>query len=438
MAERVLVMFDDDVAQDWQPFTLTRPAGELRFGAFLLRERAERVLGARCVGHIGPRRLKHFDEPGAPPVISPDEMPRDADLILLSSRAVLGWGADVRIASEPRLLTIDDALCGATVPAGTDPIRFAAALARRASKRPPDAPQDERRGPADWPPADAAAALEGVERNPVPGCLLTHVWELMSEGVEQVTRDVEALHPNATTPDLPAGVESIGEHRLVLGKNVRIEPHVVLDLTDGPIWLEDDVHVRAFTRLAGPVHLGRGSTIFGGTICGLAAGPVCKLRGEIEATVIVGYSNKAHDGFLGHAYLGMWVNLGAMTTNSDLKNNYGEIDLWTPAGTVKTGEMKIGCFLGDHMKTGIGTIINTGTVVGAGSNLFGGEMPPKYVPPFRWGVGDSLSEYDQVKFLETAEVVMGRRDVELSPKQRKLLETAWRIGREEASEAELE
>ena len=121
------------------------------------------------------------------------------------------------------------------------------------------------------------------------------------------------------------------------------------------------------------------------------------------------------------------MNLGAETTNSDLKNNYGTIRMHTPSGVVDTGMIKMGSLLGDHVKTGIGLLLNTGTVVGAGSNLFGSAMPPTYVPPFSWGSGDDLVEFRMDKFLEVAERAMGRRDVKLSDQGRDLLEHAWRF-----------
>ncbi|MEX0912377.1 MAG: hypothetical protein WD031_03025, partial [Gemmatimonadota bacterium] len=141
---------------------------------------------------------------------------------------------------------------------------------------------------------------------------------------------------------------------------------------------------------------------------------------------------KQHDGHMGHAYLGRWVNLGAETTNSDLKNNYGTIRVWTPDGERDTGEMKMGSLIGDHVKTGIGLLLNTGTVIGAGSNLYGAVMPPKYVPPFSWGTGSELAEYQLDKFLETAERAMGRRQVTLSPGVRAQLTRAWERGRSSA------
>jgi hypothetical protein len=145
--------------------------------------------------------------------------------------------------------------------------------------------------------------------------------------------------------------------------------------------------------------------------------------------VALGWVNKAHDGHIGHAYLGAWVNLGAGTTNSDLKNNYSTVRLWTPEGDADTGSIKMGSFLGDHVKTGIGLLLNTGTVVGAGSNLYGAEMPPKYVPPFSWGTGDDLTAYRVEKFLEVAERAMARRKVALSDGARGQLEAAWQRAR---------
>ena len=118
-----------------------------------------------------------------------------------------------------------------------------------------------------------------------------------------------------------------------------------------------------------------------------------------------------------------------MTTNSDLKNNYKPVEVWTPSGMADTGEVKLGCFIGDHVKTGIGTLINTGTVVGAGSMLYGAELPPRLVPPFSWGCGEELVAYDVAKFLEAAAAAMVRRDVAMSDPERRQLCAAWRVAR---------
>jgi UDP-N-acetylglucosamine diphosphorylase/glucosamine-1-phosphate N-acetyltransferase len=265
------------------------------------------------------------------------------------------------------------------------------------------------------------------------GKTVGRVWELMSRTPEQITDDVAGLFPGAATPELPQGVYVLGTHPLVVGDGVVIEPGVVFDTSAGPVWLDDRSRVRAFSRVAGPVYLGRGSTILGGTVEQASIGPVCRIRGEFAESVALGWVNKAHDGHIGHAYLGAWVNLGAETTNSDLKNNYSTIRLWTPEGDADTGEIKIGCFLGDHVKTGIGLLLNTGTVVGAGSNLYGAAMPPKYVPPFSWGTGEDLTAYRVDRFLQVAERAMARRKVTLSDGARRQLETAWQRARGEGS-----
>jgi len=155
------------------------------------------------------------------------------------------------------------------------------------------------------------------------------------------------------------------------------------------------------------------------------------VHGEISATVVLGHANKAHDGFVGHSYLGRWVNLGAGTTTSNLKNTYGTVALWTPAGLRNTGLQFLGTLVGDHAKTGIGMRLTTGTVIGAGANVYGSEMPPKAVPPFAWGAGEPYAVYAPDKFLAVAERAMARRQVPLGDRARRQLAAAherrWRV-----------
>jgi UDP-N-acetylglucosamine diphosphorylase/glucosamine-1-phosphate N-acetyltransferase len=403
MSDLQLIVYDDAIARSWQPFTLTRPAGELLFGTRTLRGRTEEIVRAKCFGYLTAQALADFDEPAAPGVITYGAIAAARPRLFLSSRAVLDWSATLPQLQKSGALRIGGETIGYYCAAG------------------------------DAAPTEAELLESNSARGEkLSGTTLRRVWELMTRNPEQVRRDIERLHP-ASPQQIPPNAGVLGNAALLLGTNVTIEYGVVLDLTNGPIWLDDDVTVRAFTRLAGPSYVGKASQLLGGSFSAVSIGPQCKVHGEMEQTVVLGYSNKAHDGFLGHAYLGCWVNLGAMTTNSDLKNNYGNVRLWTPQGDVDTGEMKIGCFLGDHVKTGIGTLLNTGTVVGSGSNLFGSNMPPKYVPPFSWGSGADLSSYDLTKFLDTAEAVMSRRKIQMSEKQRRLLSSAWQTGRPGAS-----
>jgi UDP-N-acetylglucosamine diphosphorylase / glucose-1-phosphate thymidylyltransferase / UDP-N-acetylgalactosamine diphosphorylase / glucosamine-1-phosphate N-acetyltransferase / galactosamine-1-phosphate N-acetyltransferase len=395
-----LYLFDDAIAQDWQPFALTRPAGELLFGTQTFRARAERLVGLKCAGHIAAAHLAGFDEPGAAPVVVSASIATTEPRVFIRSRAVIDSAASLPLqTSRTTVIRAGGLVVGLIVPAG-EPNPDAAFFAE----------------------PELALRSDGID---VRARMIERVWDLVLENAEQIRRDFAAAGAATDNPAMDTIAFTPGQLRL--GRNVMIEPHTVFDFSHGAIWLDDDVTVRAFTRLAGPAYVGRGSTLLGGPYDAVSIGPVCRVHGELEESIVLGYSNKAHDGFLGHAYLGRWVNLGAMTTNSDLKNNYGTIRMWTPAGEADTGSIKMGCLLGDHVKLGIGSLINTGTVIGAGSNLFGTEMPPKYVPPFSWGSGSDLGTYDVDKFLAVTATVMGRRKVTLSDDARAMLRGVWHM-----------
>ena len=385
-----LFLFDDDVARRWQPFTLTRPAGEILFGTESLRARAERVLRLKCEGHLAGNLLAGFEEPGAPPCLTPDMIGDAGDRLFLSSRLVPAVAAPPL--GSPTVLVAGSEPVGAWVPAGTRTPRalFAGAWPR-------------------WP------------RAPLDGTVLGSVWELMAANPDRIRRDGDRFpdHP------LPAHVHRLGSGRVALGPGAQIDPGAVLDTTDGPVILANGARLRAPCRVTGPVYVGPGSTVLGGAITSSSIGPACKVRGEVESTIILGYTNKAHDGFLGHSVVGRWVNLGAMTSNSDLKHTYGSVRVEVGGERVDTGLTKVGCFLGDHVRTGIGTLLDTGTVIGAGSAIFGGGMTPGHVPPFCWTGGGAPAEYDIERFVETATRVMARREVELTEGMRRLYRAAF-------------
>ena len=161
----------------------------------------------------------------------------------------------------------------------------------------------------------------------------------------------------------------------------------------------------------------------------VSLGPRCKVGGEVEGSIFQGHANKQHDGYLGHAYLGAWTNLGAATNNSDLKNNYSTVRVWTPEGEVDTGEPFVGLFMGDHSKTAIGTLFNTGTVVGFSTNVFGAGFRPKHVPSFSWGGAGGIVPYELEKALAVARRVMARREVVMEPADEVLFRSVQRSGR---------
>lgn len=390
------VLYDDERARAWHPLTLTRPAGELRFGGFTFRERLETVFRARCVGHLAASRLQGFDEYGCAPVIEPAAVPVEPPRLYLNSRFVPDWSTRLPTPASAGPLVADGRVAGWFAPPGA-PAPVLESL-----------------------DAEAPAAGTGVA-----GVFVEEIWDLVDLNAAQLAADF-AGSPLPPQGILPPHVHRLGPASdLVAAPDVVIEPGVVIDVTEGPVRLEAGVRIRAFTRLAGPAWIGAGTTLLGGTFSGVSIGPHSKVRGEVEASVLLGYSNKAHDGFLGHAYAGRWVNLGAMTTNSDLKNNYRPVRLWTPTGERDTDRLKVGCFLGDHVKTAIGTLLNTGTVVGPGANLFGDAMPPKYVAPFAWG-GTGPARYELARFLDTAATAMARRGIVLSDGMRRVFDALWR------------
>lgn len=392
MAELDLIIFDDATARGWYPFSLTRPAGELWLGTMTLRERLERVTRTVCAGHVCSLDLAGFDEPGAPPVVDPASVDPGRARLFFSSRCVLPWDTELDLTSETTF-RVADQVAGWLVPPGAAP------------------------------PSDDDLLTPGRTRGgmqAVTGWMVENVWELIEHNVDYIAGDVLHFQPSDDQTSGPTDAHVLGDHQLVRGTAVSIEPGTVFDLSAGPVWLDDRVSVRAFSRIAGPMYVGKGSTLLGGSYTGSSIGPVCKVHGEMEASVLLGFTNKAHDGFLGHAYVGHWVNLGAFTTNSDIKNNYSSVRVWTPAGEVDTGMIKLGSLIGDHVKTAIGTLLTTGTVIGPGCNIISG-MPPKHVAPFSWGD----AEYALDKFLDTAQRAMQRREVALSAQQRELLARAW-------------
>jgi UDP-N-acetylglucosamine diphosphorylase/glucosamine-1-phosphate N-acetyltransferase len=192
-----------------------------------------------------------------------------------------------------------------------------------------------------------------------------------------------------------------------------------LDAREGPIFIGERVTIQPHTRVSGPCYIGEDCVLVGGKVAGGSSiGPVCRIGGEVEQSVFLGYSNKYHEGFLGHSYVGEWVNLGALTTNSDLKNNYGPVKVVVDGSLTDSGLAKVGAFLGDHVKTGIGTLLNTGITIGFASNLFGGGMiEQKSIPPFSWVGAGKREEYRLDEAIETARAVMKRRKVELGSEE---------------------
>ncbi|HET9010288.1 MAG TPA: hypothetical protein VFN38_00670, partial [Gemmatimonadaceae bacterium] len=273
---------------------------------------------------------------------------------------------------------------------------------------------------------DELAASQGSDARAceIGGWWADEVWHLLRDLGAQLADDVPLLAASLDCDRAPS-TTVLGAQGVYVERGAVIEPLVVLDAAAGPILVRRGAVVQSFTRLVGPCYVGEQATIVGDRVSGCSIGEVAKVRGEISASIVLGHSNKGHDGFVGHSYLGRWVNLGAGTTTSNLKNTYGPVALVTPSGVRDTGLQFLGTLFGDHAKTGIGLRLTTGSVVGAGANVYGSAMPAKAVPPFAWGDGAPYSAFALDKFLVVAERAMARRHVELDAGMRRMLSAAY-------------
>jgi UDP-N-acetylglucosamine diphosphorylase/glucosamine-1-phosphate N-acetyltransferase len=272
----------------------------------------------------------------------------------------------------------------------------------------------------------------GMNRVEMPKArLLSFPWQLIELNARVITDDFNKLpfrgesEESVTYP----GVHVINEDNVVIGEGAVIKSGAVLDATDGPIAIGDRTVVMPNACIIGPASIGADCIIRAGAkiLKGTSTGRVCKVGGEVEGTIISSYSNKQHDGFIGHSYLGEWVNIGAASNNSDLKNNYSAVRMWCAGAIRNTGRQFMGLIMGDHTKTGINTLFNTGTVVGFNCNIYSSELPGKFVPSFSWGHGSEMTEYDVNKAMQTAEVVLERRKARFTDAHRKIFEKIFEM-----------
>jgi UDP-N-acetylglucosamine diphosphorylase/glucosamine-1-phosphate N-acetyltransferase len=279
--------------------------------------------------------------------------------------------------------------------------------------------------------------IAGITRKDVNVKVISYPWHLVGNNGEQLVADFKALVGGKRGSKIKGrvykGAVLLNPKNIFIDTGAQIKPGAVLDAEGGPIYIGKNVKVFPNATLEGPLYIGDGSLIkIGAKIYEhTSIGPMCKVGGEVEASIIHSYSNKQHDGFLGHAYLGMWVNLGADTNNSDLKNNYGNVKVFVRGEMVDTGSMFVGLTMGDHSKAGINTMFNTGTVVGVSSNVYGTDFPPKFVPSFAWGGAGSMTTYNLDQSIEVAQRVMGRRKIQLTPVEEQLLRTVFEMTRGE-------
>jgi UDP-N-acetylglucosamine diphosphorylase / glucose-1-phosphate thymidylyltransferase / UDP-N-acetylgalactosamine diphosphorylase / glucosamine-1-phosphate N-acetyltransferase / galactosamine-1-phosphate N-acetyltransferase len=265
----------------------------------------------------------------------------------------------------------------------------------------------------------------------VKDAIINYPWDLVNYNEAQITKDFKTMIKNPRIEGkIYPGVYLVNKPQIHIAEGVTVKPGAVLDAQKGPIYIDREAEIFPNVSIEGPVFIGRGSKIKAGAriYSGTSIGEICRVGGEVGESIIHSHSNKQHDGFLGHAYVGMWVNLGADTNNSDLKNNYSPVQVSLDGEEeIDTKSIFAGVFMADHAKSAIGTMFNTGTVVGFSSNVFGRGPVPKFVPSFAWGQGNEASTYVLEKAIATARIAMSRRSIKMSPAQEKLFKTIFSL-----------
>jgi len=254
---------------------------------------------------------------------------------------------------------------------------------------------------------------------------IEHTWDIFSKNGEAIKEDFELLTKGKKSQPIPNSNNCINIEHIFIEEGAKLE-FTTLNASTGPIYIGKNAEIMEGSIIRGPFALCDHATVkLGAKIYGpTTIGPHSKVGGEVNNSVLFGYSNKGHDGFLGNSVLGEWCNLGADTNNSNLKNNYAEVRLWNyqTEGFAKTGLQFCGLMMGDHSKCGINTMFNTGTVVGVSANIFGSGFPRNFVPSFSWGGHSGFSTYLTKKAFEVAKVVMARRNIEFSEQDALILE----------------
>ncbi len=282
------------------------------------------------------------------------------------------------------------------------------------------------------------SVFDGIPVKDLQVKLASYVWDLINANGEEIKNDFAYLSAGVKgkkriNGKLCEGVHLAGKKNILIDKGAEIKPGAVIDATAGPVYIAKNSVVYHNAVIIGPAFIGQNSQVKSGAYLhdNISVCETCKIGGEVEDSVFLPFSNKQHAGFIGHAYIGSWVNLGADTNCSDLKNNYGSITAFVNGKSVNTGSQFLGLIMGDHSKSAINTMFNTGTNVGFSSNIFGEGFPEKFVPSFSWNGNRTSEIYKLDKALETAKKVMCRRNKQMSEEEEKLFSHIFEITKDE-------
>lgn len=387
---RPLVLFEDHGLENLLPMVYWRSVFELRIGRKIILDRIAQRLGAPVAGiwtrdWIAPVAAQRCGAPANKRITEPT--------ILINGR----WMPDApaEFPAEPCVGRTEDGQIAFIV---CDERLGAEIAARDMLTR----PREER-------------AVHGLPVHQAPGRVFSFLWELIAD-LPGILRAEWNAGDAGIHSDLDPDLRIDQPDHFHVGERTRIHRNAVLDTSNGPIFISDDVSIGPFVVVEGPSYIGPGTRInphawlHGAT----AIGPNCRVGGEVCNSVICGYSNKQHHGFLGHAYVGSWVNIGAGATNSNLKNTYGTVRVPINGKEVDSGQRFFGAIIGDHAKIGINAAVPTGAVLGLAASVASTGPIPKFVPSFGWVRGDSLLSGDHLRALDVAAEVMARRNVEMT------------------------
>ncbi len=376
------ILFDGPVRNALLPFTFTRPVADIRIGILTIREKWEKYLGSTTT------------------TLTEEYLSEKYPMVEMEENVMINASF---LPNEKLVSLVSDLKQNQAIFKGENVIAFYT-----------NDTQEE----IDF---DTYEIFEYNE-----DCLtVEHTWDIFSKNNDAINDDFYLLTQDRVSQPIPKSINVISPENIFIEEGAKLE-FVTLNASSGPIYIGRNAEIMEGSLIRGPFALGddsivkMGSKIYGAT----TIGPFCKVGGEINNSVVFGYSSKGHDGFLGNAVLGEWCNIGADTNNSNLKNNYEEVKLWNyeTEGFTKTGLQFCGLIMGDHSKCAINTMFNTGTVVGVSANIFGSGFPRNFIPSFTWGGASGYTTYITKKAFETAKLAMARRHVEFDEIEAKILE----------------
>ncbi|MFZ3575268.1 GlmU family protein [Tenacibaculum finnmarkense] len=375
------ILFDGDVRTALLPFTYTKPVADIRVGILTIREKWEKHLGSTTT-----TVTEEYLEEKYPMVELEENVLLNASFLPTDS-----------LVDMVRALTKNQAIFK-----GEDVIAFYT-----------NDSQDEVN----------FANYEQIEYQEEL-LQIRNTWDIFSLNDKAIRADFDLITDGRTSEPIPETVNYINKKDIFIEQGAKLT-FATLNASSGPIYIGENAEIMEGVVVRGALAMCENSVLkLGAKIYGATTlGPHCKVGGEVNNSVLMGYSSKGHDGFLGNSVLGEWCNIGADTNNSNLKNNYAEVKLWSydTGRFAKTGLQFCGLMMGDHSKCGINTMFNTGTVVGVSANIFGSGFPRNFVPSFSWGGASGFTEYKTNKVFEVAEMVMKRRNIEFDEKEQRIL-----------------